>query len=202
MTDKQNVKLIDIDQIFKTVYSGSKNVVAKVLNCSTEYVSKYRSLDYLPELGLPSVDPYILLIYINDENNKFLTSNEKKILNLLILGDNETVDPDKALTCDPDRDKKLYSYFEGLKWKKDQKGKSKAVPYRPGRSVARYQIWDLGNKYGYTRTKINKALKGLVDFGLIEEYPYKVKQNKNDRFKLSVEGCADYIAKKKASEAK
>lgn len=196
-------KLFDIDLIFKTVYCGPKSAVANLLNREDDNnIRNYRSLKSLPDLGLPSVDLNLFLIYINAENNKVITSNEKKILNLLILGDKETVDPDKALTCDPNSDKKLYSYFEGLKWKKDQKGKSKAVPYLPGRSAARYQIWNLGNKYGYTKSKINKALKGLVDFGLIEEYPYKVKQNKNDRFKLSVEGCADYIAKKKASEAK
>lgn len=199
MTDK----LFDIDLIFKTVYSGSKREVADLLNCDDDNnIRNYRNLKSIPDLGLDFVDLNLLMIYINSENDKRIKSNEKKILNLLILGDKESVDPDKALTCDPNKDKILYKYFEGLKKKKDQKGKSKEVLYRPGRSVARYQIWNLGNKYGYTKSKINKALKGLVDFGLIEESPYKVKQNKNDRFKLSVKGCAVYIDKKKSSEAK
>lgn len=193
MTDK----LFDVDRIFMTVYSGSKSEVAKRYNYSEDNVRNFRSLKSLPDLKLPSVDLNLLLIYINSENNKIITSNEKKILNLLILGDKESVDPDKALTCDPNKDKILYSYFEGLKKKKDQKGKSMAVPYLPGRSVARYQIWELGKNYGYTTGKINRALKSLTERKLIECFSMnESSQNKHDRFKLSVDGCTEYLKTK------
>lgn len=195
--NSMNGKLIDIDSMFMTVYSLPIDKIADKLHSGERSISYYRKLEIIPDLGLPSVDLNLLLIYINAENDKVLTSNEKKILNLLILGGEASVDPDKHLECDPKADQRLYKYFEDLKKDKDQKGKSTALPYRPGRSVARYQIWTLGNRYGYSTSGINIALKRLSGTGLVEFHPDSTKQNKYDRFKLSVRGCADYLESKK-----
>ncbi|MCR5383793.1 MAG: hypothetical protein K6E72_04015 [Saccharofermentans sp.] len=203
-------KLRDVDKIIEYIFSDTpENLIDnKMVFVTIRHLYNYRKFNSLPDRDVISplleadpdkpdvyeVDLFPLLLKINSENNKVINSNEKKVINLILLGSEESIDSKQILYCDPEKNPILYSYFESLKKDHAKRANIIPIPYFPGRSFTRSQLWELGKEYGYCKSSINRALKGLVEKNLVEsELVFKDKQNKNDRFKVSVSGCNRYL---------
>ena len=208
--------LMDLDEVLTVLYSRSvDDFLFETDGVSRETINKYRSLRNKPTLDKlskltdklqVSVDMGILLMFVNSENNKSITSNGKKIFNLLALADSGEVDPNGIFMSRRNRYPEAFCYLDKKCDVLNANNHFKEFYYLPGRSVSRRQIWALGERFGYDKYKINMALDNLLENGLVKltlrgEKPNKAGRSETDLFNLSAEGCADYVreAQKKVS---
>ena len=200
--------LMDLDEVLEALYrKHTDDFLNETDGVSRETINKYRSLRNKPTLDklsklmeeLPvSVDMSHLLICVNSENNNTITSNGKKIFNLLALADSEEVDPQGLFRSSLTRYPEVFSYLDKKCAALNVNKHLKEFYYLPGRSVSRRQIWALGKRFGYDKYKINQALDNLLDIGLVKltckgEKPNKKGRSALDLFNLSSKGCLEYV---------
>ena len=148
---------------------------------------------------LTDTDVENLCTKVNYDNS---TPNAKRVFNMLISDDNEKL---KLCITNENKDTPLVKYMtEVLKVKN-------YVNYLPGRSVDLSMLCDLAKTLNakYKKSGIVEGLKALVGLGLVEAFSiiktkdsqYKTEQissediavDKEIIYKLSIEGCAEYI---------
>ena len=202
---------MDYDSVIEFLYleSTMERCDKSIKGVSESTINKYRSLEKRPtEKTLAKIDPDFkpqsveigkLIVYVHSENNREITSNGKKIFDLLILG--SQIGKKGIFESTAEYYPEVFRFLDSMCRVPNSNILYKKFHYRPGRSVSRRQIWDLGSEYGYTRSKINAALATLMKAGLVEcsHRVYEDRQNRCDLFKLSASGCAKYLEEKTGS---
>lgn len=192
----------DIENFVKYTYENPKSI--KEYQQSS--MSKWRKYKNNPSISVKAgqqnldyIDILDLIVCVNNakdhnrnsDSNKdiTITSTGKKVLNLLLLGneiDNAEEDNKKILSCTAEKDADVFQSLRKL-------GKNNCVEtfcYLPGRRVSEKQLQNLSRKYKnhIKDTGITKGLQDLVNAGMVEIVDDKF-------FKLSFEGCRKFLEK-------
>lgn len=145
-----------------------------------------KNIDKVKDL---KINIYELTRDVNTAKDSVISSNGKKIFNLLLpTNEEEYKIANQYFLCCESRlfsdEEKLCEY---LKFK-DSHSQIKTYYYLPGRAVTLQQIYRFGIEYSYVKRGIDKGLKSLEKNGIVEaisECP--------GLYKLSFEGCKKFL---------
>ncbi len=156
-------------------------------------------------------DVEILCTKINQDSS---TLNAKRVFNMLVRDYKNYSEKLKLYITDKNKDTPLVKYMTGILKVNVESMKNKSVDYLPGRSVDLSMLYECGQNLNtsYTKSGIVAGLKTLVGLKLVEAFRvietangyFDTKQlSKEDiikddsiLYRLSINGCAEYIKEK------
>ena len=202
-------RLIDAEALLSVVYSQKQATIARELkhkyagdwkDMSSKSIQRWRSLSEIPNkdnleklctkvakvptLGILNI-PEVLL-RVNLSKDSILSSNAKKVYNLLMLSDGASMPCSK-------KEGDIYDYLV-----KDLKQPTvsyadgeltKTFKYLPCRSVTIPMLVKAGKPYEYKESGIMSGLENLIARGLVT----KVHYGSTDLYKLSFSGIRRFL---------
>lgn len=168
---------------------------------SDRSIQRWRSLSEIPnqenltkicrdvagrETVLELLDSTEVLLYVNLSKDNAISSNGKKVINILMLSSGDSM---KCSSKDGD----LYEYFRSLcikplvSYANDEI--KKTFKYLPCRSVTVPMLVKVGKNYGYSGDGIRKGLANLIDNALVTMHTY----GSTDLYKLNFDGIMNYV---------
>ena len=169
-------------------------------------IQRWRSLSEIPNQGnieklsldvagrkdvLEILNSSEVLLHVNLSKDTEITSNGKKVFNLLMLSSGD------SMSCSAkDKGGDLYAYFYSLcatppvSYAGDEI--KKKFKYLPCRSVDMRSLVKAGKHYGYTGSGISSGLENLIEKDLVTKHTY----GSTELFKLNFDGIKVFLAAK------
>ncbi|MBR5974256.1 MAG: hypothetical protein IK020_03640 [Clostridiales bacterium] len=138
---------------------------------------------------LEVLDSSEVLLHVNLSKDSFISSNGKKVFNLLMLSSGDAM-PCSAKYGD------IYEYFRSLcvkplvSYAGDEV--KKTFKYLPCRSITVPMLVTAGKKYGYTGNGINSGLENLIENDLVTKHHF----GSTDLYKLNFSGIKAFVSAK------